>query len=76
LKQCGQSITFDAGYKVLEGVRGQKPRDIDALVKAMVGLAEIFAAHRNDLSDLEINPIMVRAQGQGVAAVDVRLVRK
>ncbi len=51
------------GYKVLEGVRGQKPRDVDALVKAMVGLSDIFAAHRNHLSDMEINPIMVRAQG-------------
>jgi acyl-CoA synthetase (NDP forming) len=64
------------GYKVLEGVRGQGPRDVDALVKAMVGLSEIFAAHRNSLSDMEINPIMVRAQGGGAAAVDVRLVRK
>ena len=64
------------GYKVLEGVRGQGPRDVDALVQAMVGLSEIFAAHRNSLSDMEINPIMVRAQGGGVAAVDVRLVRK
>jgi acetyltransferase len=63
-------------FKVLEGVRGQGPRDIDALVKAMVGLSDIFAAHRNHLTDLEINPLMVRAQGRGVAAVDVRLVRK
>ncbi len=64
------------GYKVLEGVRGQKPRDVDALVKAMVGLSDIFAAHRDHLSDMEINPIMVREQGKGAAAVDVRLVRK
>jgi acetate---CoA ligase (ADP-forming) len=64
------------GYKVLEGVRGQGPRDIDALVKAMVGLSDIFAAHRNYLSDMEVNPIMVRAKGGGVAAVDVRLIRK
>jgi acetate---CoA ligase (ADP-forming) len=64
------------GYKVLEGVRGQKARDVDALVKAMVGLSEIFAAHRNHLSDMEINPIMVREQGQGAVAVDVRLVKK
>jgi acyl-CoA synthetase (NDP forming) len=63
-------------YKVLEGVRGQAPRDVDALVKAMVGLSDIFAAHRSHLSDMEINPIMVRAQGGGVAAVDVRLVPK
>jgi acyl-CoA synthetase (NDP forming) len=64
------------GYKVLEGVRGQAPRDIDALVKAMVGLSDIFTVHRDHLSDMEINPIMVQAQGRGVAAVDVRLVRK
>jgi acetyltransferase len=64
------------GYKVLEGVRGQGPRDIDALVKAMVGLSDIFAAHREYLSDMEINPIMLRAEGDGVVAVDVRLIRK
>jgi acetate---CoA ligase (ADP-forming) len=64
------------GFKVLEGVRGQGPRDIDALVRAMVGLSDIFSAQRNYLSDMEINPLMVRAKGGGVAAVDVRLVRK
>jgi acetate---CoA ligase (ADP-forming) len=64
------------GYKVLEGVRGQGPRDIDALVKAMVGLSTIFSAYREHLSDMEINPLMVRERGKGVAAVDVRLVRK
>jgi acetate---CoA ligase (ADP-forming) len=64
------------GYKVLEGVRGQGPRDIGALVKAMVGLSDIFAAHREYLSDMEINPIMLRAEGDGVVAVDVRLIRK
>jgi acetyltransferase len=63
------------GFKILQGVRGQKPRDIDALVKAMVGLSEVFAAHRSRLADMEINPLMVRPQGRGVAAVDVRLVR-
>jgi acetyltransferase len=64
------------GYKVLEGVRGQGPRDIDGLVQAMVGVSNIFTAHREHLSDLEINPIMVRAHGAGVAAVDVRAIRK
>lgn len=75
-REAGDMLKELRGYQVLEGVRGQKPRDIDGLVRAMVGLSEIFAAHREHLSDMEINPIMVRAQGQGVAAVDVRLVRK
>lgn len=64
------------GYKVLEGARGQPPRDTAALVRAMVGLSDIFLNYRNQLSDLEFNPIMLRAQGQGLAAVDVRMIRK
>ncbi|MGH7826474.1 MAG: acetate--CoA ligase family protein [Candidatus Binatia bacterium] len=63
-------------YRILEGVRGQPPRDTAALVRAMVGLSEIFAAHRDHLSDLEFNPIMLRAEGSGLAAVDVRMIRK
>ena len=64
------------GYKILQGVRGQPARDIDALVRAMVGLSAIFAAHRNYLSDFEINPIMVRTQSGGAVAVDVRVIKK
>jgi acetyltransferase len=75
-KEAREMLRELRGYKVLEGVRGQARRDIDALVRAMVGLSEIFAAHRNHLSDLEINPLMVRSDGGGVAAVDVRLMRR
>jgi acetate---CoA ligase (ADP-forming) len=64
------------GYKVLEGTRGQPPRDTAALVKAMVGLSDIFLTYRDHLSDLEFNPIMLRAQKAGLAAVDVRIIRK
>ena len=64
------------GYKILQGVRGQPARDIDSLVEAMVGLSDIFATHRDHLSDFEINPIMVRTQGDGVVAVDIRMVKR
>lgn len=64
------------GYRVFEGVRGQPPRDTDALVRAMVGLSVFFTAHRNHLSDLEINPLMVGAKGAGAVAIDVRPVRQ
>jgi acyl-CoA synthetase (NDP forming) len=64
------------GYRILQGVRGQPPRDIKALVRAMTGLSDLFASHRSFLSDFEINPLMVRREGEGAAAVDVRVVRK
>ncbi len=53
-----------------------KARDIDALIDAMCGLSALFLDHRIWLSDLEVNPLMVLAEGRGVRAVDVRPIRK
>jgi acyl-CoA synthetase (NDP forming) len=64
------------GYRILQGVRGQPPRDIKALARAMTGLSDLFAAHRSFVTDFEINPLMVRREGEGAAAVDVRVVKK
>lgn len=63
------------GYKILEGVRGQRPRDVEALVRGITGLSGLFAAHRSHLTDLEINPLIVKEEGAGVVAVDVRMIR-
>ncbi len=59
--------------KLLAGFRGKPPADVDALVKAICGLGDFFLDHRQLLSDIEINPIIVRTNG--VCAVDVRPVR-
>jgi len=64
------------GYKILEGARGQSRRDIAALVRAMTGLSTLFLDYRSLVSDLEVNPLIVREDGKGVAAVDVRMIRK
>src|SRR5215217_7011338 len=58
--------------KLLAGFRGKPAGDIDALVRAICGLSDFFLHHRHLLSDLEINPLMVLARGEGVRAVDVR----
>jgi acetyltransferase len=62
--------------KLLDGFRGAAPADIDALVAAVVGLGKVYLDHRHILADLEVNPIIVRDAGQGVAAVDVRPIRR
>jgi acetyltransferase len=64
------------GYRVLEGLRGQPRRDVAALVRAIKGLSDLFVSHRSFLSDLEVNPLIVGAEDRGVAAVDVRAIRK
>jgi acetyltransferase len=64
------------GKALLGEFRGTPARDVDALVRAMCGLSDIFLAHRNHLADLEVNPLIVLAEGAGVRAVDVRPVAK
>ncbi len=62
--------------KLLAGFRGAKPADMDALVRAVMGVAKIYTDHRHLLADLEVNPLIVREKGKGVAAVDVRPIRR
>jgi acetyltransferase len=58
--------------KLLARFRGKPAADVDALVQAICGLSDFYLDHRHLLSDLEINPLMVLAKGQGARAVDVR----
>jgi hypothetical protein len=62
--------------KLLAGWRSGPAADVEALVRAICGLSDFYLAHRHLLADLEINPLIVRAEGEGVRAVDVRPVRR
>ncbi len=62
--------------KLLSGYRGKPAADRKAMEKAIVGLAKFFLDHRAVMHDIEINPLIVRAGGQGAVAVDVRVIWK
>jgi succinyl-CoA synthetase beta subunit len=62
--------------RLLAGFRGAPKADFEALLDAAEGLARFYLEHRAQIADLEINPLIVRAEGQGVVAVDVRPVWK
>lgn len=64
------------GAALFGAFRGRAARDLDAAARALAGLGEIFLDHRPALADLEVNPLVVLAEGEGVRAVDVRLVRR
>ena len=64
------------GKALLGPFRGGPPRDVDALVRAVCTLSAIYLDHRDYLSDLEFNPLIVLADGEGVRAVDVRPIRR
>jgi acetate---CoA ligase (ADP-forming) len=58
------------GAAILEGARGQPPADLDALAAALSNLSLFAAAKRAEFASIDINPILVRAKGEGAAALD------
>lgn len=61
--------------KLLDGFRGGPKGDIDALVEAVIAVAHYAQDNRDTLDELDINPLFVLPEGQGVVAVDA-LIRK
>lgn len=64
------------GAKAFGEFRGRAARDLDAFANAAAGLSNFFLDHRPWLSEIEINPLIVLAEGEGVRAVDIRPVLK
>ncbi len=62
-------------YPLLLGVRGEKRKDIDGIVDVVVRLSSLIDRCR-DISDIEINPLVIYNHGDGVKAVDVRILFK
>lgn len=58
------------GYPVLAGARGKPAADIDALADAIVRLSAMAADLREEMAELDINPLFVLPKGKGVKAAD------
>jgi acetyl coenzyme A synthetase (ADP forming)-like protein len=59
--------------KLLRGLRGAPPADRAALVDLIVRVGRLAANHP-EIAELDLNPVLVLAEGQGATAVDVRVV--
>jgi acyl-CoA synthetase (NDP forming) len=58
------------GWAALEQPRGQRPRDLAALARTLSALSVYADEHRDDIQSIDVNPLMVLAEGEGVVAVD------
>ncbi|MBL0371671.1 acetate--CoA ligase family protein [Rhizobium sp. KVB221] len=56
--------------KLLTGYRGQAKGDMAALIDAVSAAADFVIANAADIEELDINPLMVLPEGQGVVAAD------
>jgi acetyl-CoA synthetase len=58
---------------LFEGYRGIPPADRMAVVEAVMGLAEFAQEHAADVVEVDVNPVFVFPEGQGILAVDATI---
>jgi len=61
------------GYKLLTGFRGAPRTDIATIERMLVGLSEMVLNHP-EIKELDINPLLVHPEGQGVTVADCRFI--
>jgi acyl-CoA synthetase (NDP forming) len=61
-------------FPLLDGFRGRPKGDIPALVSAIEAIARYAEANLASLAEIDVNPIMVLAEGHGVVAADALIV--
>ena len=61
---------------LLSGFRGAAKTDIPALAQLISQVSALAAELRNEVSEIEINPVLVHPSGQGVTIVDALVVPK
>ncbi len=55
---------------MLQGYRGRPIADMDAALDAIMAVADFAGEHADTILELDINPLIVRAEGKGAVAAD------
>ena len=62
-------------YKILEGVRGKPACDTDSIADCICRLSQLMV-ECEDIAEVDMNPIIVHAKGQGCKLADARIILK
>jgi acyl-CoA synthetase (NDP forming) len=61
-------------FAVLNGARGRPRTDLQAAARAIAALSRFAAAHADEVSEIDINPLLLKTEGEGVVALDALLI--
>ena len=63
------------GFKLFEGFRGRPRADLQMIEKSLVCLSNMVLNHP-EISELDINPLMIHEEGHGATVADCRIILK
>jgi acetate---CoA ligase (ADP-forming) len=72
-EQIVEALRTLRSAKLLAGVRGAAPADIDAVVQVVTSIDRLMQSVP-ELVEIDVNPLLVHAKGQGATALDALLV--
>lgn len=61
------------GYRILQGVRGEKPSDVAKITECIERLSQLVCDHP-EIKEMDLNPLMVHEEGQGASVLDARII--
>lgn len=61
-------------FPLLDGYRGRPKADVDAAIAVIAGLADFVRKNAGEIEELDINPLIVCAEGEGAWIADALLV--
>ena len=64
------------GAAILGPYRGMPPADKDALIDLIVRLSQFAADHADTIAEIDLNPVIVHSEGDGVSIVDALIVKQ
>jgi acyl-CoA synthetase (NDP forming) len=60
---------------LLAGVRGEAPLDVEALCRTVVAVAGLMSRSEGAIASVDLNPVMVGSEGDGVVVLDALVER-
>ncbi|MCH7800343.1 MAG: acetate--CoA ligase family protein, partial [Chloroflexi bacterium] len=73
LQDAQEMVDEVAGSRILSGFRGQPRGDIDSLIETLVRVSNLAVNLEGLVDEININPLTVLPEGQGVKAIDTRI---
>lgn len=61
-------------FPLLDGARGQAKADVAAAARTVARLSEFACRHADDVAEIDMNPILVKPEGEGVLVLDALMV--
>jgi len=74
--QARRMLTEIRGAPILKGVRGESPRDQEALIDTVCNFSNMILDLKDEISESDANPVLVYEQGKGLKVADARIILK